>query len=318
MNFWTLFLEMWYVLVGFILIATSYISYSNIKDGRKYIAGLFWLLLGIIFIIGPYIPYAVTGAIIIVIGILSFTKSINVGDIEQIEESFRTKQSGIIGGKIFIPSLIIAAGAFIFSTLLPMIAGKEANASTIGFIAIGLSALIGLITALIITKAPAKNIVTDGSRILRTMGSLSILPQLLGALGAVFTAAGVGDLIAKLLGGVISDQNAFLGVVAYCVGMALFTMIMGNAFAAFTVITVGIGIPFVFANGGNPVIASALAMTAGFCGTLMTPMAANFNILPATLLESKSQYSVIKFQLPFAIILLIVHIFLMYFLAFNF
>ena len=318
MNFWTLFLEMWYVLVGFMLIATAYMSFINIKDNRKYIAGLFWLLLGIIFIIGPYIPYTVSGFIVIVIGILSFTKSINVGDIEQIDEAFRSKQSGIVGGKIFIPSLIIAVGAFAFSTLLPMLAGKAASATTIGFIAIGLSALIGLITAILITKAKPQTAVIDGTRILRTMGSLAILPQLLGALGAVFTAAGVGDLIAKLLGSVISDQNVFLGVVAYCVGMALFTMIMGNAFAAFTVITVGIGIPFVFANGANPVIASALAMTAGFCGTLMTPMAANFNILPATLLETKSQYSVIKFQVPFAIILLIIHIFLMYFLAFNF
>lgn len=318
MNFWTLFLEMWYVLVGFLLIATAYMSYSNIKDNRKYVAGLFWLLLGIIFIIGPYIPYTVSGFIVILIGILSFTKSINVGDIEQIDEAFRTKQAGIVGGRIFIPSLIIAGGAFVFSTLLPKIAGTGANATTIGFIAIGLSAFIGLITAILITKAKPQTAIKDGTRILRTMGSLAILPQLLGALGAAFTAAGVGDLIAKLLGSVISDQNVFLGVVAYCVGMALFTMIMGNAFAAFTVITVGIGIPFVFANGADPVIASALAMTAGFCGTLMTPMAANFNILPATLLETKSQYSVIKFQLPFAIILLIIHIFLMYFLAFNF
>lgn len=318
MNFWTLFLEMWYVLIGFLLLATAFISFKNIDDNRKYIAASFWALLGIVFIIGPYIPYEVTGFIIILIGILSFTKSVNVGDIEQIDEAFRSKQSGIIGSRIFIPSLIIAVGAFLFSTLLPMIAGKASDASTLGFIAIGLSALIGLISAVMITRAPLEQSIKDGTRILRTMGSLSILPQLLGALGAVFTAAGVGNLIASLLGGVISDQNAFLGVVAYCVGMALFTMIMGNAFAAFTVITVGIGIPFVFANGANPVIASALAMTAGFCGTLMTPMGANFNILPATLLETKSQYSVIKYQIPFAIILLVVHILLMYFLAFNF
>lgn len=318
MNFWTLFLEMWYVLIGFLLLATAMISYKNINDNRKYIAASFWALLGVVFIIGPYIPYEVTGFIIIVIGILSFTKSVNIGDIEQIDEAFRNKQSGLIGSKIFIPSLIIAIGAFVFSTLLPMIAGEASNASTLGFIAIGLSAFIGLVSSLLITKAPVKQSVNDGTRILRTMGSLSILPQLLGALGAVFTAAGVGDLIAKLLGSVISDQNAFLGVVAYCVGMAIFTMIMGNAFAAFTVITVGIGIPFVFANGANPVIASALAMTAGFCGTLMTPMGANFNILPATLLETKSQYSVIRYQIPFAVILLVIHIFLMYFLAFNF
>ena len=49
-------------------------------------------------------------------------------------------------------------------------------------------------------------------------------------------------------------------------------MLMGNAFAAFTVIT-SIGIPFVIAQGGDPIVAGALAMTGGFCGTLLTPMA---------------------------------------------
>lgn len=317
MDFWTLFLEMWYVLVGFLLISTGYATYKNTPDNKKYIALGFWVILGLIFILGPYIPYEISGFLIVILGILSLTKSVNVGDIETISQDFRDEQSNRIGSRIFIPSLLIAAGAFLFSTILPWIA-KDVSTSTLGFIAIGLAALIGLGSALLITKAPTSRIVDDGTRILRTIGSLSILPQLLGALGAVFTAAGVGDLISKLLGSVISNQNALMGVIAYCVGMALFTMIMGNAFAAFTVITVGIGIPFVFSNGANPVIASALAMTAGFCGTLMTPMAANFNILPATLLENKNQYSVIKFQVPFAIVLLVIHIILMYVLAFNF
>ena len=63
-------------------------------------------------------------------------------------------------------------------------------------------------------------------------------------------------------------------------------------------------------------IAGALALTAGFCGTLLTPMAANFNIVPASILELKNQYGVIKAQAPFAIIMLIIHIILMRFLAF--
>ena len=105
-------------------------------------------------------------------------------------------------------------------------------------------------------------------------------------------------------------------VTAYCVGMALFTAVMGNAFAAFSVITAGIGVPFVFALGANPLIASALALTAGFCGTLLTPMAANFNIVPASILDIKNQYGVIKAQAPFAVIMLIIHIILMRFLAF--
>ncbi|MCB6314216.1 DUF979 domain-containing protein, partial [Gordonibacter pamelaeae] len=72
----------------------------------------------------------------------------------------------------------------------------------------------------------------------------------------------------------------------YCLGMVIFTMIMGNAFAAFSVITLGIGIPFVIAQGGNPVVVGALGMTCGFCGTLLTPMAANFNIVPTAVLET--------------------------------
>ena len=64
--------------------------------------------------------------------------------------------------------------------------------------------------------------------------------------------------------------------------MALFTMIMGNAFAAFPVMTAAIGVPLLIQHfGGDPAVVGAIGMLAGFCGTLMTPMAANFNIVPA-------------------------------------
>jgi len=142
------------------------------------------------------------------------------------------------------------------------------------------------------------------------------LPQLLAALGVIFNAAGVGDVISQGISGVVPEGNRFIGVVAYCLGMMIFTMIMGNGFAAFTVITAGIGVPFVMAQGGDPVVAGALAMTAGFCGTLLTPMAANFNALPVALLEMKDPNGVIKAQAPIALLLLVIHIALMYFWAF--
>ena len=100
--------------------------------------------------------------------------------------------------------------------------------------------------------------------------------------------------------------------------MAVFTIIMGNAFAAFAVITSGIGIPLVIvAHGANPLIVAPIAMLAGYCGTLMTPMAANFNIVPAALLEMQSKYGVIRAQIPLAISLLAANILLMYFLGFH-
>lgn len=81
-------------------------------------------------------------------------------------------------------------------------------------------------------------------------------------------------------------------------------------------VIVGIGYPFLIAQGANPVVVGALGLTAGYCGTLMTPMAANFNIMPAALLETKSKYAIIISQLPVALIMLAIHIVLMYVLAF--
>lgn len=91
---------------------------------------------------------------------------------------------------------------------------------------------------------------------------------------------------------------------------------MGNAFAAFSVITVGVGIPFLIAQGANPAVVAALGMTCGYCGTLLTPMAANFNIVPAAVLETKGKWTIIKTQAPVALVMIVVHIALMYMLAF--
>jgi uncharacterized membrane protein len=135
-------------------------------------------------------------------------------------------------------------------------------------------------------------------------------------LGVVFTAAGVGEVVADGIAKIVPDGNQFAGVLAYCIGMALFTAVVGNAFAAFTVITTGVGVPFVIALGGDPVVAGALAMTAGFCGTLVTPMAANFNALPVALLEMKDANGVIKAQAPIAGIMFVAHVVLMYYWAF--
>ncbi|MER2063827.1 MAG: DUF979 family protein, partial [Alkalibacterium sp.] len=185
-----------------------------------------------------------------------------------------------------------------------------------GQVGIGIAAVSSLLIAMLITKADGQTALHEGDRMVRQVGTVGILPQLLAALGVIFTAAGVGDVIAGMISTVVPEGNQLLGVVAYVFGMVIFTMIMGNAFAAFTVITAGIGVPFVIAQGADPVIAGALAMTAGYCGTLMTPMAANFNALPVALLEMKNPNGVIKEQLPYALIMIAVHITLMYFWAF--
>ncbi|CAM2867863.1 DUF979 domain-containing protein [Hathewaya histolytica] len=299
-------LEFFYMLTGIIMLMTTYFILKDDKHPTRIGTASFWSILGFIFIFGKYVPSKLVGALLLIIGLLTLTKQVKIGSIKTISDSFREEQSKKIGGKIFIPSLALAVVAFAVAQYTKL--G--------GQVAIGMSALAGLILTLFITKSPAKNIALDGDRMLQQVGSSSILPQLLAALGTVFTAAGVGQVISKGISTIIPQGNILLGVTAYCLGMAIFTMIMGNAFAAFAVITAGVGVPFVFAQGANPAIAGALALTAGYCGTLLTPMAANFNIVPAALLESKNKNRVIISQAPVAILLLIIHIALMYFLAF--
>ncbi|MBS5926373.1 MAG: DUF979 domain-containing protein [Clostridium sp.] len=299
-------LNIFYIMVGLMMTLTMIYTLKDKKHKTRYGTAAFWGILAVIFIFGEFIPAEVVGGLIIVIAVLSGFNQVNMGTIKQLDNTFSKIKAEKIGLKIFLPSLVIAFVALAIAQFTPIS----------GVAAIGISAVAALILTFIITKCSASEVVEDSDRMLQSVSSTAILPQLLAALGALFTAAGVGDIISNMISNVIPEGNIWLGITAYCVGMALFTAIMGNAFAAFTVITVGIGVPFVFMQGGDPIVASALAMTAGFCGTLMTPMAANFNVLPVALLEIEDKNAVIKVQSVFAIVLLAIHIPLMYFLAF--
>ncbi len=298
--------EIMYVVSGIILISTGIYNLVDKNNPKRFGSALFWIITGIIFIAGPYMNKTVVGGLLVVLGILTVTKNIKIGNLINSSEEYRKEKSEKIGNKIFIPALSIGVVAFSVAQFTKL--G--------GLVGLGFGALVSLILTLITTKENPKYISYDSSRILQQMGPNVILPQLLGALGVLFSTAGVGEVIAQMMKGVIPADSRFFGVVGYCVAMALFTMIMGNAFAAFAVITTGIGIPFVVHLGANPAIVGALGITAGYCGTLMTPMAANFNIIPASILEMKNKNGVILTQAPIAIILLAIHILLMYTLAF--
>ena len=299
-------LEIFYIMIGLYMATTMVFTLKDKNHKTRIGTALFWGIVSAIFIFGKLLPPAVVGTLIIVIAILSALKQINIGTLKQLDTTFAQLKADKLGLKIFIPSLAIAFVAMAIAQFTKLS----------GTVAIGIAAVVALLLTFAFTKAKPIEYIEDSNRMFQSVGVFAILPQLLASLGALFTAAGVGDVISNIISGVIPDGNRLAGVIAYCVGMALFTAIMGNGFAAFSVITVGIGVPFVFAQGGDPIVCSALALSAGFCGTLLTPMAANFNMLPAVLLEMKDKNLVIKAQAPFAIALLTIHILLMYFLGF--
>ncbi|MFR7592809.1 MAG: DUF979 domain-containing protein [Longibaculum sp.] len=309
--------EFFYVLCGLVSFDTAIRATKN-KEARIGTA-LFWSLLGIIFMFGKLIPSVVTGGLLVVMGCLTATKQVRMGQFVESTPEFRQKASERVGNKIFIPAVSIGIMAFLLSFVKynTEVEGVIKSKALDGAVMTGTACVVALILAIVICKPKVSETRSDTSRLLMQVGASCLLPQLLGALGEVFKAAGVGEVISKIISSVVPSGNIVIGVIVYVLGMVIFTMIMGNAFAAFTVITIGIGYPFVIAQGGNPAVIGALGMTAGYCGTLMTPMAANFNIVPCAVLETKDQkWTVIKAQLPMALVMIVVHVILMLVLGF--
>lgn len=299
-------LEWTYIVIGCQFLHTAYCSCKDKTNPVRFGTAGFWTLLGISFIGGSYLPSLYIGAIVVILALLTLFKQVRIGSLPTVDEVKANIEAKRLKNKIFIPVMLMALIALVLAKVIPEFSK----------ISISLAALLATISLLLITKSHPKSLLSENNRMVQQVSTSGIVPQLLGALGAIFTVAGVGDLISHLISDFVPSGSRFMGVLAYVLGMVLFSMIMGNAFAAFTVITAGVGVPFVFSLGANPIIASALAMTAGCCGTLLTPMAANFNTLPVALLDMKNPNGVIKAQVGVAIVMIILHVFLMYFLAF--
>ena len=319
-------IEAIYLLIAIFLAAAALI---NLRE-RRYGMGLFWGILAAAFVFGRQItelaeqgqrlPAQIMGVGVIVLGVLaSLRKSPPPEDTASAAQ--REQSAGVLGGRLFIAALVIP-----LATLVLVLAGPRLQIGTQmlidpkhnSLIALGLACLIALIVACRITRSRPAQSVVEGRRLLDALGWAALLPMVLATLGSVFNATGVGDSISSLLGGVIATDSRLACVIAYGLGMVVFTIVMGNAFAAFPVITAGIGLPFlVIQHGADPAIVGALGMLTGYCGTLLTPMAANFNIVPAVLLELPDQYGVIRAQWPTAVVLMVCNIALMYWLLFG-
>jgi len=305
--------EVFYVIIGIIFILVGVKALKDPNAQKKGTTVAFWFILAFTFICGYWLPKWLTGLAIVAMAVITGIKGVVQSASDVPDPKVVRERADAIGYKIFIPSLVLALGAVLLTTLgakIPAMNWMNGNNS------ICVSAVFGMIAVMALTKAAPKYAVSDGTRLMDNVGPTGILPQLLTALGSLFTAAGVGQVIAGGVAKVVPEGNKLIACAIYCIAMAVFTIIMGNGFAAFSVITVGIGIPFLIAQGANPVVVGALGLTAGYCGTLCTPMAANFNIMPAALLEVKNKYAIIKSQVPVALCLLVIHIILMYVFAF--
>ena len=296
----TKLLEVVYIVMGLITIYTGVKNARDKENPSRVGTAVFWCALGIVLAFGRWIPAMIDGILVIVMTLPAIFGKVKIGKSEAPSEKSVDQRYNAIGMKIFAPALSIGVFAILFAIFLPDLGA---------IVGIGAGIIVSVILLMAFSKENTPKVfLQDSERLLSTVGPLSMLPMLLASLGAVFTAAGVGEVISEIVGNVIPKGNVNVGIIVFAIGMALFTMIMGNAFAAITVMTVGIGAPFVLQYGADPVVIGMLALTCGYCGTLCTPMAANFNIVPIAMLDMKNRFGVIKNQIIPAIILLTVQL----------
>ncbi|GAB4471349.1 MAG: DUF979 domain-containing protein [Erythrobacter tepidarius] len=288
-------------------------------DGRRGNAG-FWALLAASFLLGSHLSDLVNGGLVLAMVGIAGLGRVKRSDPPTTTPEERQQSATRLGNRLFLPALIVpltaVAGTLLYNyTPLGQTGLFEARRETL--ILFGIGVIAALIAAMVWLRPPLMAPAEEGRRLLDSIGWAAILPQLLAALGAVFALAGVGDIIGSIAGGIIPEGSVLLAVVVFALGMALFTMIMGNAFAAFPVMAAAIGIPLLVEEyGGNPAVIGAVGMLAGFCGTLLTPMAANFNIVPAALLELRDQNGVIRQQVGTAVPLWMCNVVIIYVGAF--
>lgn len=315
-------LEFIYILAGLWFAAVAITNLRDRSNPKRYKSALFWGVYAVTFLFGTYLPDLVNGILVLVMVVSAGIGGLGHGKAHTVSHAEREASAARWGNRLFIPALTIpavtVAGALFLKYAVidgtPLVDPKQ-----ITLISLGLAVIAALIVGIVMLRPPLAAPITEGRRLMDSVGWAAALPQMLAALGALFAAAGVGQVVANLVTSVIPANNSFAVVASFTVGMALFTMIMGNGFAAFPVMTVGIGLPLIVHQlGGSPTIMAAVGMLSGFCGTLMTPMAANFNIVPAALLELPDRNAVIKVQVPTGILLLIANTFLMYFIVFRY
>ncbi len=332
MNF-NIDLHLVYVVAGLLFASFAVLSIFDRENKRRVLNAAFWALVAASFIAGDQLGDLGNGVLVIALAILAgvglgLGKPKTTTPEERMQRALK-RGDWLFGAALVVPavtlvlSLVLMAPKFLDMKPLTVFGQPFLGADQPNVVALALGIFTAVIVAIVWLKPAPLTPLQEGRRLADSIGWATVLPQALGALGGVFAAAGVGKAVGDLTSGWIPQDSAFVVIAVYTCGMALFTVVMGNAFAAFPIMTAAIGMPLIVGHlHGNPVIMAAIGMLSGYSGTLMTPMAANFNVVPAVLLELPDRNSifngVIRAQIPTGFIMLIVNTLLMYALVFRF
>jgi uncharacterized membrane protein len=306
-------LEIVFVASGLVLLVFAGVTLADRAHPARLGTALFWALLGILFVLGSHLEAWVNGLLVVILVGIDGLGRVRPGKQRAVPAAERMASAERLGLRLFLPVLLIPTLTFAATKIFrePDFAPND-----VLYVSLGLSSVLAGVVALALTRSHPIWLAREGRRLADAIGPVLILPQLLAALGEVFKTAGVGKVIASGVTAVIPTGSLLAVVLVLCVSVALFTFIMGNSFAAFPVIMAGIGAPLLIEPFHvDPGLVGILTITVASCGTLCTPMAANFNLVPPALLEMRDRYGAIKFQLPFAAAMFVAHVLLLWGLA---
>jgi uncharacterized membrane protein len=309
-----------YFLAGLVFAAFAVLSALDRNNRKRFGNAAFWGLVAASFLLGDRLGDLGNGLLVLGLALIAGFGLLGRGRPATTSPDERRALAAGFGERLFVPALtlplVVIFGVLVLKPMTfggaPLLDPKQAT-----LLSLALAAVIASGVGVILLRQPWISPLQEGRRLIDTVGWAALLPQMLSALGAVFVLAGVGKVVGDLVTTWIPMDTRTAAVAVYCLGMAGFTLIMGNAFAAFPVMTAGVAIPILIHRfGANPAAVCSLGMLAGYSGTLMTPLAANFNLVPPALLELPDRYAVIKAQVPTALLMLLVNMVLMYALAF--
>jgi uncharacterized membrane protein len=310
-----------YILLGLVSGGVAIVNGRDRANPRRWNNATFWGLYAITFILGPHLPDVVNGAIVLLMAAIAGIGKLGPIPAESNTRVEREASAQRWGNRLFIPALAIPVVTIVGATVLksiPVGSTTLIDPKDMTVIWLGIATVVALLIGMAMLRPHLATPMVEARRLWDSVGWAAVLPQILAALGAIFALAGIGKIVASVADKYLPLNTPFAAVLAYAVGMAVLTALMGNAFAAFPVMTAGIALPLIVQQfGGNVTVVAAVGMLSGFCGTLATPMAANFNIVPAKLLELPDDNAVIRAQIPTALALLVANVLIMYFFAYR-
>jgi uncharacterized membrane protein len=210
-----------YLTMGLFIIYVAYENYRDIANAKRFTSAVFWLVLGIVLAFGGMLPPLLVGLLVAVLAGISAINGVVPGSAKEAPYTYRQQQADKLKAKPLWAVLVIPAVTFAFTPIKTIF-----QAPLVG---LGFSSVLGGIVAMVLTKDNFGSMMVEGRRITDAVSWPLILPPYLAALGAVFNAAGVGPVVADLVSTVLPVGSKFGAIVAYALGMALFTVIMGTA-----------------------------------------------------------------------------------------